>query len=61
MNVPVGPKRNTAQNGVPNGVHPILLKHFKELGGGSQVSLARKRHELVSHTSLGLVLGGPAP
>lgn len=34
MNIPVGPKRNTAQNGVPNGVHPILLNHFKELGGG---------------------------
>lgn len=34
MNIPVRPKRNTTQNGVPNGVHPILLKHFKELGGG---------------------------
>lgn len=34
MNIPVEPKRNTAQKGVPNGVHLILLKHFKELGEG---------------------------
>lgn len=33
MKVSVGPKRHTTQNSVPNGVHPILLKHSKELRG----------------------------
>lgn len=45
---------------VPNGAHPILLKHLKELGG-LKYHLARKRLELVPHASLGLLLGGPAP
>lgn len=33
MKVSLGPERRTTQNSVPNGVHPILLKHSKELRG----------------------------